>query len=1106
MHISCPNNTSSSSSTRQHNRRRRQRHPRRNQKQPPPPQQQQQQPDQNWDKNDLLTKASSARSHHTDDDDNNNNNTYPQAEGAGFLPTPPPSPLTTPQQLASSDEARVAEERLLASKRDGNLKAVMSELATLKRQGYTLSEQAYAIVLEAHACLRREGSPLTHMLQVYEEMITTIRPSGNTFSLLIRALCKRDIEVQKTVAMLRRQSDRAGDDKQHHSDIAALQLEGNADKALTLFNTAIAHGCVGELQVDVFNQLLRVFSHHGNKESALRVYNHMTPIMPKTSVTFAALVNLFGRAGDIDSAREYFAEFKRHNPPCCHVYSALVDAYLKCGLIDDALRIVRNDMPQDDVKVTTIPYNAIIRHYCARGEMDRAKMLLATMTVSPDSSSYGPILSAYCQANEFSLATDIYNSLIKTDLSKAYGNLANYALLCLKNDRSDKALEVVEDMRMAGLEPDAVLSERVVVYFVQKTQVPEAIGALQTVMEAMSSRSLSKASPRLIHAATKIVDCVACTMDGRFAPIFTVVRAISACSAGVPVCLARPLANSYRQHPSERSCVSSPRDFHLLYEAALALTEEELPFAEFVLDLVSTMRLSDNGLVLSQDIVLRVLSRLQLMGDVDAAMAWKAAFDPQSLSMALSPHDDKISTVDSLSKDVMRAVTRGDTREAVRILREQIVSMGHAPSPEPMRDAIALTGKQGHLDDAQQLYSLSTKAFRQHLEQQRAQRAIYMATNSILIGYAQQGNMVRAKQYYDQIKKMGQYPDGNAYASLLLGTAQSASTTDEATDALIIYDEAKRHHVKPTTFFYNVVISKLAKARKLEPALRLFDEMQRLFKLTPNAITYGAVISACVRAGSEAHACRLFEEMLQQQRQEPRIGPFNNMIQFYVRQQPNRERALSYFAEMRRRQITPSAHTYKLLMEAYCMMAPYDMETAHQLLADMESESKLRPQPTHYATLIYAYGTIHKDVERAQKVFDQVMGMKRRRSGDEEVVYQAMLDTLITNDQLERAEKIYERMCKEISKSSSPYIENLLLRGYGQKGMVSKAEALFERMSDDKACPAGVVVREPSTYEAMVRAYLDNSMVSKAKSILDRMVCRQFPEKVVASVASLIFD
>lgn len=82
-----------------------------------------------------------------------------------FLLTPPPSPPTSPQLLSSKDETRVADERLLAAKRQGQLRAVMNEFAAIKRQGYVLNEQTYSIVLDAHTTLRREGSPMTQMLQ-----------------------------------------------------------------------------------------------------------------------------------------------------------------------------------------------------------------------------------------------------------------------------------------------------------------------------------------------------------------------------------------------------------------------------------------------------------------------------------------------------------------------------------------------------------------------------------------------------------------------------------------------------------------------------------------------------------------------------------------------------------------------------------------------------------------------------------------------------------------------------------------------------------------------------------------------------------------------------
>ncbi|OAC97915.1 hypothetical protein MUCCIDRAFT_157533 [Mucor lusitanicus CBS 277.49] len=233
------------------------------------------------------------------------------------------------------------------------------------------------------------------------------------------------------------------------------------------------------------------------------------------------------------------------------------------------------------------------------------------------------------------------------------------------------------------------------------------------------------------------------------------------------------------------------------------------------------------------------------------------------------------------------------------------------------------------------------------------------------------------------------------------------------------------------------------------------------------------------------------------------------MIQFYVRQQPDRERALEYFAELRRRHIKPSAHTYKLLMEAYSLIAPYDMPTAHRMLSDMERCDHIRPQATHYATLIYSYGTLQRDVKSADRVFQD---MDDKHVAKDEVVYQAMLDTLVSNDQLTRAEQLYAKMQTAIEKSTSPYIENVFIRGYGQKGLLEKAKAMFDAMTDDKithdqpATPSTscTVIREPSTYEAMVRAYVENNKMTEAKEIFELMVQREFPEKVTALVAELI--
>lgn len=948
------------------------------------------------------------------------------------------------------------------------------------------------------------------MTLVYNEMIQSdIQPSSSTYAILIRTLCKRDVEVQKVIAMLKRQNARASSNKSNN--MVELESEENLNKALAIFDAAVSENLVQYFDAELYNQILRVLSHYGNTVDSLRVYNQLELHSIPTSATFAALINLFGRVGDLPSALAYFEKYtqlKESVGPhdASYVYNALVDAHLKCDNLEGALKIVHEDMNNNEVKVSTIPYNSIIRFYCIKNDMNAAKELINSMKESgfpqPDASSYGPVLSSYCQASMYNEATEMYDALIKTDISKSYGNLANYALLCLKNNNHVRTIQVINDMRHAGLEPDSVLAERIVVHFAKLGKVERSLEALSTILETMKPRTLSKGIAQIKSAAIQ----VATAANGNFEQTLQVARIMTPHAPhGLPVHLAKILIENY-EFDSNHDIIAES-DYSILFDASLTIASDPAthtrhaksslsPLNIFVFSLQTEM--ASKNLKVSASIKSRIMTYFVRTNDKKAAQKWESLFVDVVVEDVVP--SKSVSESEESSIAVMKAAIHGQLEESLDILRTRIVDAGLIPTAEPLRDAIAFVGKQGHLETAVIMYEIVIKCYKEAtLDAQRIERAIYLMTNSILIGYAQQGDMVNAKKYYEQIKSMGRYPDGNGYASLLLGSAKCA--TDEATDALTIYDEAKRRDVKPTTFFYNVVISKLAKARKLESAMKLFEEMQH-FKIMPNSITYGAIISACVRAGSEPLARKLFTEMLASASFQPRVGPFNNMIQFYVRQQPDRERALEYFSELRRRHIKPSAHTYKLLMEAYSVIAPYDMPTAHRMLSEMERRDHIRPQATHYATLIYSYGTLQRDVQSADRLFQD---MEAKQVAKDEVVYQAMLDTLVSNDQLERAEKLYQQMQATIQKSSSPYIENVFIRGYGQKGLLEKAKAMFSAMADDKIDQQKeVVIREPSTYEAMVRAYVDNNKMVDAKQIFDLMVQREFPEKVTALVAELI--
>ncbi|CAO3702240.1 unnamed protein product [Rhizopus stolonifer] len=1007
--------------------------------------------------------------------------------------TPPPSPKSSPSAASFT-----ANDRILTARRHGQLKYLMNEYNALKKEGLMIHDHTYNLVFESYANLRRDGTPLAPMLKIYDEMLESgIQPSSSTYSIIIRILCKRDVEVQKVIAMLKRQNARSYS-KSSNNNMVELESEGNIKRALAIFDASIEQNLVQFFDAELYNQILRVLSHYGNTQASIHIYDQLKSYAGPTSATFAALINLFGRVGDLDSALEYFAKYLELKDSFGHhdasyIYNALVDAHLKCDQLDGAMKIVKEDMVNCNIKTSTIPFNSIIRYYCLKNRMQEANQLIELMKESspePDASSYGPILSTYCQLDDYQEASKSYKDLIKTDISKSYGNLANYALLCLKND-APYVFQVLDDMHASGLEPDPSLASRIVTYFVNVGEIAQAIRSLRTVLESMKTRSLSKGFHHIQNAATEIVMAVKTS----FSQTFEVARVVYPyCPQGLSLTIAKLLIENY-EFDNDHSMLLQQSDYNILYDASLVLSPGEASnlasFQSLVFGFYSEM--TEKGIQISSVMKARVLSHLQTLGDKKAVKRWNSLFMIERVEPVSSSCE-----AEEASNAVMKAAVHGQLQEALDILHSRIIEPGLTPAVEPMRDAIAFIGKQGHLEIAVTMYRLCIKCLKSSdMESQQLSKAIYSMTNSILIGYAQQGDMLNAKKYYEQIKLMGRYPDGNGYASLLLGSAKCA--TDEATDALLIYDEAKRHDVKPTTFFYNVVISKLAKARKLESAMKLFEEMKQ-FNIAPNSITYGAIISACVRAGSESLACKLFNDMLASASFQPRVGPFNNMIQFYVRQQPNRERALEYFSELRRRHIKPSPHTYKLLIEAYCMIAPYDMPTAHRMLKDMERRDNIHPQATHYAALIYSYGALQRDVQSASRLFED---MESKKIVKDEVVYQAMLDTLVSNDQLQEAEGLYEIMQSTIQRSSSPYIENVFIRGYGQRGLLEKAKAMFLAMEDDKENDL-VVVREPSTFEAMVRAFVDNKKIKEAQEIFDLMLQREFPEKVTASVAELL--
>lgn len=451
------------------------------------------------------------------------------------------------------------------------------------------------------------------------------------------------------------------------------------------------------------------------------------------------------------------------------------------------------------------------------------------------------------------------------------------------------------------------------------------------------------------------------------------------------------------------------------------------------------------------------------------------------------------------SESIVRACKAGYAAVALEEIAK-MVDQNQLPTPQAFADTIQVCAKREkkmRSTDYQELYRLALRSLDAIPDDIHRRAAEYEVYNAMLVANATLGDMASAKKNYDDIIQLGQFPDATGYATLLIATTTGA--VDEANDALKILEEVKRHNIKPNIFFYNVVIGKLSRGRKIERVLEVYEEMNQN-NIRPNAITYGTLISACTRVGSEDMARNLFKKMTSSPSYNPRQGPHNAMIQFYVRQKKDRAAALDYYEDMLARKLLPTEHTYTLLIEAFACIQPYDLTEANRLIQSMK-RGPIRATEAHYGALIHAYGVEHRDVSTAEVCFDN---MRKAGIVPKGPAYQSLIESYITNKQVARAVMVRNELLTS-GQPSSAYIENTLIRGYGHDGNIDAAENVFNAMTDPFAPKIpGTIVKEPSSYQSMVTAYLENEMVDKAYATLAKMKNQHYPELVIKPVEEAI--
>ncbi|KAI0829212.1 hypothetical protein BC628DRAFT_1408735 [Trametes gibbosa] len=402
----------------------------------------------------------------------------------------------------------------------------------------------------------------------------------------------------------------------------------------------------------------------------------------------------------------------------------------------------------------------------------------------------------------------------------------------------------------------------------------------------------------------------------------------------------------------------------------------------------------------------------------------------------------------------------------------------------------------------------------------------FLVEDHMIIGLAHAGDVEAAHVHRQRILQQGGVPSADAYGALILNVKD---TTDDTSNAMSLYQESQSYGVVPNIFMYNTVISKLAKARKADYALHLFQDMKAR-NVQPTSVTYGAVIAACCRVGDAASAELLFHEMTSESTFKPRVPPYNTMMQLYTHTKPDRERVLYYYNALREANVQPTAHTYKLLIDAYGCIEPVDIPAMQDTFAELVADRNVSVQGTHWAALINAWGCVQKDLDQVLAVFDSIAThpttSQRGSPMPDAVVYEALINSLVTLRRMDLAPTYLERL-RASGVHMTAYIANLLIKGYASNNQIERSREIFEALKDPQEgvaaphnhaphqnkphfaapVPANApVFREPSTWEAMVRAELGNGERDRALGLLQRLQARMFPPAVYQRISGIMLD
>jgi len=191
--------------------------------------------------------------------------------------------------------------------------------------------------------------------------------------------------------------------------------------------------------------------------------------------------------------------------------------------------------------------------------------------------------------------------------------------------------------------------------------------------------------------------------------------------------------------------------------------------------------------------------------------------------------------------------------------------------------------------------------------------------NTLIDACARCGRMERLPNILEDMKTHNAKPNLITYSTMLKGHCQNG---DIQTGFLILEQMKKDAHLKPDEIMYNSLLDGCAQNNLVDEGLRLLEEMQSE-GVRPSNFTLSILVKLMNRARRLEQAFSLVEQITVKYNFKPNVHVYTNLVQACVSNQQF-PRGMGVLEQMIQERVAPDSRTYSILLRANMQKGLYD--------------------------------------------------------------------------------------------------------------------------------------------------------------------------------------